>query len=1136
MNRPHTPPHAPMRTKNFRTAILAALATLLGGFSTTAHAGGYLIIDGAGTPYKWDDSAPIVYNLDQGPLSPTIDNTSAATLVANAVGVWSGASIPTSNLSFSSGADLGSDHVFGASNPALGNVGDGVTPVIYDQDGQLTDSLLGAGQSSFVLGFAGPAGVLGTTIVEGQAILNGLFVDGLGSPTDVSVTQYTGVISHEIGHMLNLDHAQMNDSFRAAGIQGYTPNYSGFPTMYPNVHSGIDTPETDDKHWISYLYPSGSFPTGSISGVIRDNAGNPLNGVNVIARRADGAVTEAISCVTGYVDPSPATTPDGVYFIPGLDPGTRWVVDFEQIRPNFTGGSSVGPIDPPLPVPGSVEFANEAGIESVSDPVQDSTSFTVPAVGGLTSVDIDLGFPLATLVVTESDPGSAPAFPGEAQQITNLSQNSTVQIIGSITSTEGGDFNVLGDIIEDWYEIVTPAGLELNKIVLSPFGSDLDLYIASYDGISTITFPANSRQTGTSPEIINTNLDSALFNNRRVFIGVSSRNGQPADTYTLTLNASNSDSDAVVIGNIVGGVPGALTITGRGFKDGGNLPTVVFDDPDIVVGAITVVNPSLMTVSTTVTGAITQPVTTLVRNAAANGSYAGRLTQNITINSTTDLTVDDVVDGADPVVAGTNVTYSISVTNNGPDGVPDAQVSFPIPAGTTYVSDTSGGSYAPGTAIWTIGSLTPGSTVGLSVSVNVDSSRTTNLAATATVSSSIPDSVPGNDAASEATAVTTEANLRLVKGSVGSAFAGGPLNYVLTVDNLGPSDALGVSVTDILPAGYVFSGSSSASGSYTSGTGIWDGFNVVAGTAETLNISGSVASSYLGATIDNGATVTSITPLNPASQLSDNDIATITRSADRSITAVPSFTTRYAGEALSYLVTVTNPGPSDSDSISVTALLPPEVTFSSALPSVGSYASGTGIWDGFSVASGSSATLTISGTIPASLLTPATADLTATLDPSAIDANGANDSSSATTVNITSAADLQLTVGDSVDPLLEGNNLTYTLTVTNAGPSDVASYNMIGTLPSGVTFISADPPLTELAGVVSGSVAGPITPGSATSYNILVNVPVGLGVSSISFTPNVGNPGTELNGANNSETETTTINGPSDVNDWMILD
>ncbi len=81
-----------------------------------------------------------------------------------------------------------------------------------------------------------------------------------------------------------------------------------------------------------------------------------------------------------------------------------------------------------------------------------------------------------------------------------------------------------------------------------------------------------------------------------------------------------------------------------------------------------------------------------------------------------DLQLTKVVDNPTPV-SGTNVTFTLVVTNNGgPDAANNIEVTDLLPAGLTYVSATAAqGSYNSGTGVWSVGSLNSGASTTLQI-------------------------------------------------------------------------------------------------------------------------------------------------------------------------------------------------------------------------------------------------------------------------------------------------------------------------------------------------------------------------------------------------------------------------------------
>ena len=114
-----------------------------------------------------------------------------------------------------------------------------------------------------------------------------------------------------------------------------------------------------------------------------------------------------------------------------------------------------------------------------------------------------------------------------------------------------------------------------------------------------------------------------------------------------------------------------------------------------------------------------------------------------------DLELTKNVDQA-TVPVGTNVTWTITVVNQGPDAATGVTVSDNLPSGVSYVSDNGGGAFDAATATWTIGNLAVGASVSLQVTTSVDEPGVhVNEAQVATANEDDIDSTPGNDIASE---------------------------------------------------------------------------------------------------------------------------------------------------------------------------------------------------------------------------------------------------------------------------------------------------------------------------------------------------------------------------------------------------
>src|SRR5438132_7971920 len=187
-------------------------------------------------------------------------------------------------------------------------------------------------------------------------------------------------------------------------------------------------------------------------------------------------------------------------------------------------------------------------------------------------------------------------------------------------------------------------------------------------------------------------------------------------------------------------------------------------------------------------------------------------------NGATDLAITKS-DSPDPVIGGTDVTYSINVTNGGPSNATSVVVTDNLPPEVSFISCTStGGGTCGGSGnnrTVSFASLAPGASASITIVANVNAATAdgATISNTASVSSNTPDTNPGNNSSTATTSVINQADLAVVKtASASSVETGTNVTYSITVTNKGPNAAVNLTLEDNLPAGTTFVSSSMPSG------------------------------------------------------------------------------------------------------------------------------------------------------------------------------------------------------------------------------------------------------------------------------------------------------------------------------------
>ena len=467
---------------------------------------------------------------------------------------------------------------------------------------------------------------------------------------------------------------------------------------------------------------------------------------------------------------------------------------------------------------------------------------------------------------------------------------------------------------------------------------------------------------------------------------------------------------------------------------------------------------------------------------------------------------------------GSQITYTLTVTNVGPSTGADVVLTDTLPVSVTFVSASDGCGEAQGIVTCSLGTIETGDSATVSIVVTPNS--TGDLTNTATVTSSVEDPNIDNNSATANTTVGSLADLSLTKAdSPDPVFLGTELTYTLTVTNGGPSPATGVTLTDTLPVEVSIVSSSSSQGS-CSGTGIviCTLGTIENGNSATVSI---VATPNSTGDLTNIATVTSSVEDPNISDNSATETTTVEDLADLSVSKIDSSNTVLLGNQVTYTLTVSNGGPSGATDVVLTDTLPAAVSFVSSDPSQGSCSgASTIICNLGTIASGNVATVVI-------VVTPnSTGSLanTATVDSGVADSNPSNNSDSVTTT-VGASADLDLTLDDSPDPVLADGEVTYSVTIVNNGPSDAVGVVVSDTLPAESTLESATASQGTCTGisVIVTCDVGTISDGSSATVTVTVTVlsaPTGTTLTNAaSVTSGVSDPVA----SNNSATEDTTI-------------
>jgi large repetitive protein len=608
-------------------------------------------------------------------------------------------------------------------------------------------------------------------------------------------------------------------------------------------------------------------------------------------------------------------------------------------------------------------------------------------------------------------------------------------------------------------------------------------------------------------------------------------------TLTVTNNSTTNTANSVVVRDRL--PAGVAFRTTTGCSESGGLVTCNLGN--VAAGA-----------TATQTINVTAPGTTgTIRNFAGVRSANfepdtsnNRSSATTTVNQPANLSIDKT-DSKDPVLVNENFSYNLSVSNAAGAGTAtNVTVTDTLPSGVTLNGDlpadcTSTGTN-PVTVTCDLGTVNAGQMASRTINVRAPGAPGT-LSNTATVSSP-RDRTDSSD--TEQTTVVPAADLSITKSGPDTATNGQSFNYTLEVTNDGPNAAQNVVVEDDLPDSLTYNdGASTESCEPITGTPDPNDVrctlaSLAANQSQAFTIN--VTPTQTG-TLANQASVSSdTTDPTPANNTSNAVNTTVNPAADLSITKEGPATVG-TGQPFSYEFTVNNaPGAATATDVKVEDTLPEGVTLHGTLPgncnSTGTGAAGDPVEVTCTlpdIPGGGSQSVSINVRAPNTpgTITNQRATVTSPNDPETA-------SSNRVTTEVV-PANLTITKEDSPDPVNVGQDLEYTVRVTNAaGGGDAANVEVADQLPANTTFVSVTPsqgtcPTEPSPGDAGGTVScdlGTVAASGTATVTIVVKptwAAAGTQLSNEASVQSPSDPGTSP--TPKSATATTTVRPEADL-------
>ncbi len=405
-----------------------------------------------------------------------------------------------------------------------------------------------------------------------------------------------------------------------------------------------------------------------------------------------------------------------------------------------------------------------------------------------------------------------------------------------------------------------------------------------------------------------------------------------------------------------------------------------------------------------------------------------------------DLTIDKR--GPATAVPGEVIEYTLVYTNAGNAVAPYATITDALPPQMTVYDH--GTFTLPGqTLTWELFNIAPGEGGVITFTALISPTFSGLLINTATIATTAVESNTTNNVSPPVVTEVRAPDLTIRKDGQTAAYPGEVITYTLTYSNAGNAPAPYVTITDVLPPELTALDHTGTIMLPLPGqTLTWEVFNLAPGEGGVLTITAIVSPTFTGL-LTNTATIA--TPLfdSDTGNNTSPPLVTEVRAPDLTIRKTGP-TAAYPGEVITYTLTYSNAGNAPAPYVTITDVLPPELT---ALDHTGTIMlplpGQTLTWEVFDLAPGEGGVLTITAIVSPTftgLLTN-----TATIATPLFDSDTGNNTSPPVVTEVR-APDLTIhKTGPAT--AYPGDVITYTLTYANIGDAPAPYVTITDVLP-----------------------------------------------------------------------------------------